>query len=228
MLATNIPNNIALIQQRIAQVEAQYHRPAGSVTLLAASKNQSIEKIKAAYDAGLKVFGESYLQEALEKIAALSSLPIEWHFIGSIQSNKTKKIAAHFSFVHSVTSTKIAKRLNDQRPVHLPPLNICIEVNLDKEPTKSGVNPDEAHALAAYCATLPRLKLRGLMTIPAPLHDLLAQRENFRHLFKLWQTLNHHSFALDVLSMGMSDDLEAAIAEGSTLVRIGTAIFGER
>jgi len=219
------------IKQQITHYEKQYQRKAGSVTLLAASKKQSIEKIKLAYETGQLAFGENYLQEALEKIEAAKRLQLNniiWHFIGSIQSNKTKKIAEHFSWVHSIASQKIAKRLSEQRPLHLPPLNICIEVNLNAEPTKSGVVIDEVAELALYCHTLPHLNLRGLMTIPAPHQSFDAQRRSYQQLFLLYEKLKQQGLTLDTLSMGMSDDMEAAIAEGSTMVRIGTAIFGLR
>ena len=168
-------------------------------------------------------FGESYLQEALPKIALFPD--IEWHFIGPIQSNKTRKIAEHFAWVQSVANAKIAQRLNDQRPPHLPPLNICIEVNISHELTKSGIIEQDLFKLTEYCLNLPRLKLRGLMGIPAPTADLEQQRKQFHQLFLLYQTLKQQGFDLDTLSMGMSDDFEAAIAEGSTLVRIGTRVY---
>lgn len=180
------------------------------------------------FKAGQNCFGENYLQEALPKMIALSNKSIEWHFIGSIQSNKTRNIAGHFAWVHSVDDMKIARRLNDQRPRHLPPLNICIEINVSHEATKSGIDFDKALALAQYCLTLPRLKLRGLMTIPAPMKNFNEQRNEFHKLFLLYQSLRGKGFTLDTLSMGMSGDFEAAIAEGSTLVRIGAGIFGER
>ena len=222
--STNLHN----IKHQIAAYESKYSRPTDSVALLAVSKKQPVEKILDAYHAGQRAFGESYLQEALPKIEALAELPIEWHFIGPIQSNKTRKIAAHFDWVQSIDSLKIAQRLNDHRPPYLPPLNICLEINISKEISKSGVMANEAATLAAAIGKLPRLNLRGLMTIPALTNSLTQAREDFHALHQLWQELVAQGYPLDTLSMGMSDDFEAAIAEGSTLVRIGTAIFGER
>lgn len=234
-MMTDVKANLKKIQTLIAEYENKYQRKPGSVQLLGASKGQSVEKMRAAWQAGLHRFGENYLQEALEKIAAFaqdnddqSLPPLEWHFIGPLQSNKTRKIAENFAWVQSVSNEKIAKRLNDQRPQSLPPLNICIEVNTSNEPSKSGLrDKQEVISLAKYCLALPRLRLRGLMTIPAPQSDLAAQRETFHKIFELWQTLRQE-FPFDTLSIGMSGDFEAAIAEGGTLVRIGTAIFGQR
>jgi len=225
---TNIAQCISAIKKRIARDEIKYHRPAGSVQLLAVTKHQSLEKIKAAIDAGQCAFGESYLQEALPKIAALSDVPLEWHFIGPIQRNKTRKIAEHFQWVQSVDSLTIAKRLNEQRPIHLGPLNICIEVNSSDEPSKSGIPLHEVASFIANCRAFPHLKIRGLMAIPAPASSLSQQRERFHSLLVLWQSLNASDPQFDTLSIGMSDDFEAAIAEGSTMVRLGTALFGKR
>lgn len=224
----DIKNNLVLLNSHVADFEKKYHRQPGSVKILAASKSQSIEKILDAYQAGQRIFGENYLQEALAKMAMLADKHIEWHFIGPIQSNKTRKIAENFTWVHSVDSIKIAKRLNDQRPANLPALNICIEVNVSAEESKSGVKVDEVTSLIDCCQSLPRLALRGFMTIPAPFHQFEDQRREFHKLFFLWNTLRQKGMALDMLSMGMSDDFEAAIAEGSTMIRIGTAIFGKR
>lgn len=196
--------------------------------MLAVSKGQSIEKIREAYDAGQQLFGENYLQEALIKMTALSDVHIEWHFIGPIQSNKTRKIAEHFSWVHSVDNLKTAQRLNDQRPAHLPPLNICLEVNISHEISKSGIAPPQTKSLATTCLSLPRLRLRGLMAIPAPQIDFQQQRAAFHLLAELFHALRGDGIPLDTLSMGMSDDFEAAIAEGSTIIRLGTAVFGRR
>lgn len=229
----SIEDNLLKIKKLIADYEKKYQRKEGSVKLLAASKQQSIEKIISAYLAGQFCFGENHVQEALAKQLALSNKinefnEIEWHFIGPIQSNKTRKIAENFAWVHSVDSLKIAKRLNDQRPPHLPPLNICVEVNVSNEETKSGVKISDVVSLIVYCQTLPRLKLRGLMCIPAAFDQFVDQRKEFHKLYTLWDSLCKEGIALDTLSMGMSGDFEAAIAEGSTLVRIGTAIFGPR
>lgn len=220
----SIATNLSSLKKCISDYEQKYSRESGSVRLLAVSKAQSIEKIIQAYEAGQNCFGENYLQEALKKIELLADKAIEWHFIGPIQSNKTRKIAENFSWVHSVDSIKIAKRLNDQRPAHLPPLNICIEVNISNQETKSGVTAEEVAALADYCLTQPRLKLRGLMTIPAP-HN---PRHEYHHLHTIWNQVRDSGIALDTLSMGMSNDFEAAIAEGATIVRIGWTLFGQR
>ncbi|RDI41315.1 hypothetical protein AQULUS_00280 [Aquicella lusitana] len=227
-MTMTIRTQLAAVKKRIADYAEKYGRKADSVHLLAVSKGQPIEKIEAAFQAGQPDFGENYLQEALSKIDRLAHKAITWHFIGPVQSNKTRKIAEHFAWVHSVDNKKIATRLNDQRPSHLPPLNICIEVNVSNESSKSGVRAEEVLPLARYCMGLPNIKLRGLMTIPAPQKDFAAQRQSFHALFLLWQRLREQGCELDTLSMGMSDDFEAAIAEGSTLVRIGTAIFGSR
>jgi pyridoxal phosphate enzyme (YggS family) len=225
---THITQNIISLQSQISAFETAYQRTPGDVHLLAASKTQSIEKIREAYLAGIHDFGENYLQEALTKIEASRELAITWHFIGPIQSNKTRKIAENFSWVHSVDNAKIAKRLNDQRPATLPALNICIEVNISHENTKSGVAINEVRELAEFCLTLPHLKLRGLMTIPAEYPTFAEQRQAFHQLAVLQRDLIKHGIPLDTLSMGMSQDFEAAIAEGATFVRIGTAIFGKR
>lgn len=228
MQMNTIQLNIQQIKNDIRECEIRYHRQPSSVSLLAVSKNQSIEKIREAIDAGQIAFGENYLQESLEKIAALGNEKIEWHFIGSIQQNKTKKIAENFAWVHSISDMKIAKRLNEQRPAHLPPLNICLQVNNSFEDTKSGIDPEFVLALAKYCDALPNLKLRGLMSIPAAKNTFDEQRIQFRNLRLLFDNLIENGFKIDTLSMGMSSDFEAAIAEGSTIVRIGTAIFGKR
>lgn len=225
---SDVANRLAVVNEKIRTYAIKYHRDPATIMLLAASKAQPLVKLQQAYEAGQRVFGESYVQEALEKMSRLPS-DINWHFIGHIQSNKTKSIAEHFSWVHSVDSIKIATRLNDQRPPHLPPLNICIEVNLNHEKTKSGLEKTaDLIELATTCQQLPQLSLRGLMAIPAPRHTLTEQRQEFRQLTALADLLKQKGFAIDTLSMGMSEDVEAAIAEGSTLVRIGTAIFGQR
>jgi pyridoxal phosphate enzyme (YggS family) len=194
--------------------------------LIAVSKTQPAEAVAAAYYCGQREFGENYVQEALAKQEKLAHFDIGWHFIGPIQSNKTKLIAAHFSWVHSVDRIKIAERLSDQRPIQLPPLNVCIQVNVSGEATKSGVAFEELDELAKAIAALPRLRFRGLMAIPAPTNEIDLQRASFRSLRQAAERLS--DLGLDTLSMGMSDDLEAAITEGSTMVRVGTALFGPR
>lgn len=224
----NIEQKLIGIKKLIAHYEELYGRKPGSVGLLAASKGQSIEKIIAAYHAGQRAFGENYLQDALTKMETLSEFAIEWHFIGKLQSNKIKKIAEHFDWVHSIDNEKDAERLNEHRPSHLKPLNVCIEVNVSHEPSKSGVRFEGVLPLAIYCRQLPHLNLRGIMSIPAPQPDIFEQRRTFHKLFLLWQLMQEEGMPLDTLSMGMSDDFEAAIAEGATLVRIGRGIFGAR
>jgi PLP dependent protein len=223
-----IKKNLADVHRDIHEYEKKFARRPHSIFLLAVSKHQSVEKVKEAVNAGQYAFGENYLQEALTKITALADKKMIWHFIGPIQSNKTKKIAEHFDWVQSVGSSLIAKRLNDQRPAHLPPLNICLQVNIDQEHTKSGASPIDVFALADYCASLPRLKLRGLMAIPAPKNTFIEQSKAFHSLRLLMEEMTKKHPDLDTLSMGMSDDFAAAIAEGSTMVRIGTKIFGKR
>ena len=220
------------VKTRIAVATRAAGRPVGTVTLLAVSKTFSAAHVKACHAAGQIAFGENYVQEALEKIAALAGSlanpAIEWHMIGPIQSNKTRSIAEHFAWVHSVERDKIAQRLNDARPAHLPPLNVCIQVNVSSESSKSCIAPGAEIALADMIATLPRLRLRGLMAIPEPTPDGAVRRARFALLRRLQQALIARGHPLDTLSMGMSDDLEDAIAEGATVVRVGTAIFGAR
>ena len=223
------------IEQRLQQVHeqirsaAQAHgRDPASVALLAVSKTRPVDDIRAALRAGQQRFGESYLQEALGKINELSGEPIEWHFIGRLQSNKTRPVAEHFDWVHSVDTAKLLRRLSDQRPAALAPLNVCLQVKIDGEASKGGLAPEQLPELTALAAELPRIRLRGLMTLPAPATGLEAQRRPFRRLRELQQRLNLQGAGLDTLSIGMSSDLEAAIAEQATLVRIGTAIFGPR
>jgi len=223
-----IKNNIHSILSLIRGYEQRYHREPNSVTLIAATKKQSVENIESAIAAGQTAFGESYLQEALTKMTALADKQLQWHFIGPIQRNKTRKIAEHFAWVHSVDDLIIAKRLNEQRPDHLPPLNICIEVNVSLEATKSGVYFDKVEELAQYCLTLPRLKLRGLMTVPAYKRHIIEQRAEFYKLRLTEEYLINNGISLNTLSIGMSHDMEAAIAEGATIVRIGANIFGQR
>jgi pyridoxal phosphate enzyme (YggS family) len=224
----SIKNNLIQLRHDIQTCEHQFARPPHSVFLLAVSKKQSTEKIQTALDAGQQAFGENYLQEALPKIIFFKNTSIVWHFIGPIQRNKAKKISEHFAWVQSVSDSLIAKKLNDYRPSDLPPLNICLQVNISDEKTKSGVAPDELYALADDCILLPRLTLRGLMAIPAPKNSFEEQAKDFHRLRILFEDLRKKYPSIDTLSMGMSDDLAAAIAEGSTMIRIGTKIFGKR
>lgn len=224
----DILSRLIATKQQIQVAEQKYGRPSGSVQLLAVSKGQPIAKIQTAITAGQRCFGENYAQEALTKITALQQENLEWHFIGKIQTNKTKSIAENFAWVHSIDRLQVAQRLNDQRAQHLLPLNVCIEVNVSEEKTKSGVMITELYELANAIVKLPRLKLRGLMTIPAITYDFSEQRKPYAILYKAYLDLQQQGFTLDTLSMGMSNDFVAAIAEGSTMVRIGTAIFGER
>jgi pyridoxal phosphate enzyme (YggS family) len=223
-----IETNLDQIRERIARAESRFNRAPGSVRLLAVSKTRSVGEVLSAIKAGQRRFGESYVQEALTKISQLADWKPEWHFIGPIQSNKTKIIAEHFDWVHSIDRLKVAQRLNDQRAASLAPLNVCIQVNTSGEASKSGVLVQDLSELAHALSSLPRLVLRGLMTIPAPQVDFDAQREPFRALRTAFEQLRAGGLPLDTLSMGMTDDMEAAIAEGATIVRIGTAVFGER
>lgn len=225
---TSISERLQAVLTRLRQAENTAGRASGSVSLVAVSKTQPASAILEAYAAGQRAFGENYLQEALEKKAELTSLPLEWHFIGPIQSNKTRPIAEHFSWVHGVDRLKIAQRLSDARPDAMPPLNICIEVNVSGEESKGGAAPGEVRDLARAIAQMPKLALRGLMAIPAPTDDIALQHQQFRMLRELFESLRQEGLPLDTLSMGMSDDFPVAIAEGATIVRIGTAIFGPR
>ncbi len=228
----SIGSNLQEVKRRIAGACGPAGRAANSVTLLAVSKTFGAEAVREALAAGQQAFGENYVQEALAKIEALADVraQLEWHLIGPLQSNKTKPVAEAFDWVHSVDRLKIAERLAAQRPAGLPPLQLCLQVNISEEASKSGVAPAEVPALAAAVAALPRerVRLRGLMAIPEPAADAQAQRVPHRALRELLQALNARGLALDTLSMGMSADLEAAVAEGATLVRVGTAIFGGR
>ena len=224
----HITQHLQSVRESITAAEQRFQRQPGSVQLLAVSKTRPVEDIRVAMASGQRAFGENYLQEAVDKIHALAGSNAEWHFIGPIQSNKTRDIAAHFDWVHSVDRLKIAQRLDEQRPADLAPLNICIQVNTSGEASKSGVAPGEVLELARAIVQLPRLKLRGLMTIPAPEENVEKQRLPFRQLADLQQQLRQAGIDTDTLSMGMTDDMEAAIAEGATMVRIGTAIFGTR
>jgi pyridoxal phosphate enzyme (YggS family) len=224
----DIANNLALIQQRIARAAENAQRNPASITLLAVSKTKPIEMIEAAYAAGQRSFGENYLQDALPKIEALAELDIEWHYIGRIQSNKTRPIAEHFAWVHAIDSIKHAQRLNDQRPDGLPALNCCIQLNLSGEDSKGGIQPDALIETAAAFNELPHCRLRGLMTMPDPDSSAEQQQLVFHQLANCLDELKQHGFDVDTLSMGMSGDFELAIVEGSTMVRIGTDIFGAR
>jgi len=225
---TTIASNLQAVRDAISAAAAGAGRRASEVKLLAVSKTFAPDRLREAYRAGQTSFAESYLQEALDKIGALRDLNIDWHFIGPVQSNKTRAVAENFAWVHSVDRLKIAQRLSAQRPAHLPDLQLCLQVNISGEDSKSGVRPDEVSGLAHAIAALPGLKLRGLMAVPAPGDDVAAQRLPFAQLRKLRDELNRQGLQLDTLSMGMSHDFAAAIAEGATIVRIGTAIFGGR
>lgn len=225
---TDIAAHVAAIRKRIASAEQLYGRTPGSVTLVAASKTHACSDIMVAYQAGLRHFGESYLQDALPKITAMGNQDITWHFIGAIQSNKTRDIAQHFAWAHGIDRIKIGERLNNQRPENMPPLNICVQVNVGNEQQKAGVTLAGLPALADGLQKLTRLHVRGLMVLPPPSGDFTEQRVYFRQIRQAYEQLCAAGHDLDTLSMGMSGDLEAAIAEGSTLVRVGTAIFGSR
>jgi pyridoxal phosphate enzyme (YggS family) len=232
MIMSTIEQNLQAVRDSIAQAAADAQRAPADVTLLAVSKTFGADAVLAAMRAGQAAFGENYLQEALDKIAAIKlalpqGAPV-WHFIGPIQSNKTRPIAEHFDWVHTVEREKIAARLSEQRPAGLPDLNICLQVNISGEASKSGVTPAELPALARAVAQLPRLRLRGLMAIPEPETDLALQRLAFAQLRALYEQLKADGLALDTLSMGMSADLRAAVLEGATIVRVGSAIFGSR
>ena len=224
----SIADNISTVRDQITKASADCGRPEGSVKLLAVTKTQTPEKLREAYGAGQREFGENYVQEALDKIQALDLPGLIWHFIGPIQSNKTGDIATHFDWVHSVDRLKIANRLNSQRPLGYPPLNVCVQVNLSEEDSKSGVALADTAALCEQINQLPELRLRGLMAIPAPCAEHTEQRAVFRPLALLFSELQLRFEHFDTLSIGMSADYEAAIEEGSTIVRVGSAIFGAR
>ena len=225
---TTIASNLQAMRAAIHEAAHAAGREDTDITLLAVSKNFPAEAVRSAYHAGQFFFAENYLQEALDKMSALHNLPLEWHFIGPIQSNKTRAIAENFPWVHSVDRLKVAERLSAQRPDHLPALQVCLQVNISNEDSKSGVSLADAPLLAAQIARLPRLQLRGLMVVPAPTDDIHAQRGAFATLRELLQNLNQQGLQLDTLSMGMSHDFTAAIMEGATMIRVGTAIFGNR
>ena len=226
--AVTLELHLHQVQQRVRAVAQRCGRDPGSVQILPVSKTRPAQDIAQLAAAGITAFGESYLQEAQEKIAALAALNLQWHFIGPIQSNKTQAIASLFDWVHSVDREKIARRLSEQRPSGLPPLNICLQVNISGEASKAGVSREALPVLAQQVKDLPRLRLRGLMAIPAAQADFEAQRAAFRAVREAFEDLRRSGFELDTLSMGMSGDLEAAIAEGATIVRVGTDIFGAR
>jgi pyridoxal phosphate enzyme (YggS family) len=229
---STIAQNLQVVTNAIAEAAAQSGRPADSVQLLAVSKTFGADAVLEAMQAGQRAFGENYVQEGVDKIAAIASAApdalLAWHFIGPIQSNKTRPIAENFDWVHTIEREKIAVRLNEQRPAGLAPLQVCLQVNTSGEASKSGVPPQDVAALARAIAGLPRLKLRGLMSIPEPEEDFDRQRAAFRVLRELYDALRADGFQLDTLSMGMSADMQAAVMEGATIVRVGSAIFGAR
>ena len=225
---TTVASNLQTVKDRIVRVAQSIGRQPDEITLLAASKTNPADALREAWVAGQTIFGENYLQEALAKMPALVDLPIEWHFIGPIQSNKTRRIAENFAWVHSVDRAKVADRLSKDRPESLPPLQICLQVNVSGEDSKSGVEPEELAALAAHVVNLPHLKLRGLMAVPELTTATALQRSQFHLLRELFEQLKRDGYELDTLSMGMSEDMDIALAEGATMVRVGTAIFGPR
>lgn len=223
-----IAQALTTVRSQIKHFEQQYQREANSVLLLAVSKKKPVSAIREAINAGQQDFGENYVDEGVAKIIEIDDSSLIWHFIGGIQSRKTTQIAEHFNWAHGIDRLKIARRLSEQRPAHLPPLNICLQVNLDNEASKSGIALEDVAELAAQCATLTNLRLRGLMAIPAPRETLEAQREVLGRLRNAMEQLQADYPSMDTLSMGMSADMQAAIAEGATIVRVGTAIFGAR
>lgn len=225
---TTISANLQAVIARIEDAARRFGRNPDGISLLAVSKTWPASDVREAALAGQRSFGENYVQEGVSKALSLASLNLDWHFIGPLQSNKTRPVAETFAWVHSVDRLKIAERLSEQRPESLPALQVCIQVNVSGEQTKSGVSPDAVAALAQRVAELPRVRLRGLMAIPEPVEDFVRQRAAFRRLRELFEQLKKEGLPLDTLSMGMSHDLEAAVAEGATMVRVGTAIFGER
>ncbi|HEX7454413.1 MAG TPA: YggS family pyridoxal phosphate-dependent enzyme [Gallionella sp.] len=225
---TTIASNLQAVRAGMIAASVSAGRAANDISLLAVSKTFPAAALREACQAGQTRFAESYVQEAMDKIAQLHGLPIEWHFIGPIQSNKTRLIAEHFAWVHSVDRLKIAERLSAQRPIHLPPLQLCLQVNISNEASKSGVMPDQVSDLAQEIVKLPNVTLRGLMAVPAPTDEIAVQRASFAQLRELQDQLNRQGLQLDTLSMGMSDDFAVAIAEGATMVRVGSAIFGNR
>lgn len=223
-----VTENLAKISDLLAKAAVEAQREPGSVKLLAVSKRHSLDKVLEAHAAGQRDFGENLVQEAVEKIRETRDLDLTWHFIGHLQSNKTRVVAEYFDWVHTIDKLKTAKRLSQQRPAHRDPLNVCIQVNVDNESSKSGIDPDELLELARACTELPNLQLRGLMCLPAIRRGLAEQRKPFARLREMAESLRASGIDTDTLSMGMTDDYQAAILEGATIVRIGTAIFGER
>ena len=227
-----VADALAAVRERIAAAERHFERVPGSVALVAVAKTKPASLVREAWEAGQRQFGENFVQEAVEKLDTLSVLSgpggIEWHFVGALQANKSRVVAERFDWVHTVDRIRIARRLSDQRPAWLPPLNVCLQINVSGESSKSGVPVDEAPELASAVAELPRLRLRGLMTIPRPCTGFDEQRTALRPLVEAYERLRADGLGLDTLSMGMTDDLEAAVAEGTTMVRIGTAVFGPR
>lgn len=227
---TTISPRLQVVRDRLVTACERSGRSPDTITLLAVSKRQPAEALRAAFEAGQRDFGENYVQEGLDKIEALADLraQLRWHLIGPLQSNKTRVVAEHFDWVHSIDRLRIAERLAAQRPAGLAPLQVCLQVNVDGGANKAGVSPDELSELALAVSRLPRLRLRGLMAIPEPSDEVGIQRAAFRQVRELWEGLRAQGLVLDTLSMGMSDDLESAVAEGATLVRVGRAVFGHR
>lgn len=227
-----VADSLAAVRERIAAAERRFDRPPGSVALVAVAKTRPAGLIREAWEAGQHRFGENFVQEAAEKLDELSDLAgpggLEWHFVGALQANKSRTVAERFDWVHTVDRVRVARRLSDRRPAWLAPLNVCLQVNVSGEASKSGVGVSEVGELASAVAGLPRLRLRGLMTIPRPCAGLDEQRAALRPLVEAYERLRGDGHPLDTLSMGMTDDLEAAVAEGATLVRVGTAVFGPR
>jgi pyridoxal phosphate enzyme (YggS family) len=228
MTPRNVAHRLQQVRRRIAIAEQKAGRPAGSVTLVAVSKTKPKDVIEEAFEAGQLAFGENYAQEAIDKATAITGAEVKWHFIGPVQSNKTRALAAGMDWIHTVDRPKIALRLNEQRPNNMSPLNVCVQVNISREPSKAGLLPEDLDDFLSLFGDLPNLKLRGLMAIPAPASTAIAQRRPFRQLRQLFERSQAKYPTLDTLSMGMSADLEAAVAEGATMVRIGTDIFGPR
>jgi len=226
-MTTSLASRLTAAQQRLADAARLAGREPATIHLLAVSKTQTADVVRAAYDAGLRAFGENYIQEAVDKQPLLPA-DIEWHCIGPVQSNKSKLVAEHFDWCHTVDTLKLAERLNNQRPPDMPPLNVCIQLHVGGEDNKSGIGADEVTAVAAAIAGLPRLRLRGLMTIPPASDDPAEQRRWFAEARAVYEQLRARQSGIDTLSMGMSGDLEAAIAEGSTMIRVGSALFGAR